>query len=101
MSHSLRYTDAFFHDLDRHYQFLSQTNPRLGEQAYDAVVKGLSLLEDFPFIGRKVRIEDEDIIARELLIPFGSWGYVILYEIESDETISVLAIRHQREDDYH
>ena len=28
-------------------------------------------------------------------------GYVALYEIEDNETINVLAVRHQLEDDYH
>jgi hypothetical protein len=26
---------------------------------------------------------------------------VALYEIENDETLTILAVRHQREDDYH
>ena len=37
---------------------------------------------------------------RELVIPFGSAGYVALFEIEPGDTISILAVRHQREDDY-
>jgi plasmid stabilization system protein ParE len=38
---------------------------------------------------------------RELLIPFGRAGYVALYEIDGKDTVTVLAVRHQREDDYH
>lgn len=101
MSRELKYAEAFFKDLDRHFEHLAIADARLAEDAYDPVTKGLKLLEDFPFIGRKVPIEDEDIVARELLIPFGNWGYVILYEIEDAETVTILAIRHQREDDYH
>jgi plasmid stabilization system protein ParE len=36
-----------------------------------------------------------------MLIEFGRAGYVALYEIESGDTVTILAVRHQREDDYH
>ncbi len=32
---------------------------------------------------------------------FGAAGYVALFEIEDNETVTILAIRHQREEDYH
>ncbi len=38
---------------------------------------------------------------RELIIPFGHSGYVAFYEIVSASKVVVLAVRHQREDDYH
>lgn len=38
---------------------------------------------------------------RELIIPFGASGYVALYEIVSTSKVVVLAVRHQREEDYH
>jgi plasmid stabilization system protein ParE len=38
---------------------------------------------------------------RELIIPFGATGYVALFEIASAASVVVLAIRHQREEDYH
>ena len=31
---------------------------------------------------------------------FGSGGYVALFDIEDFRTLNVLAVRHQREDDY-
>ena len=37
---------------------------------------------------------------RELLIPFGHSGYVALFEVEDSQTVAVLAVRHQREEDY-
>jgi hypothetical protein len=37
---------------------------------------------------------------RELLIPFGQSGYVLLYEVDSAASVTILAARHQREDDY-
>jgi plasmid stabilization system protein ParE len=38
---------------------------------------------------------------RELTIAFGVSGYVALFEIDGAKTVTVLAVRHQREDDYH
>jgi plasmid stabilization system protein ParE len=38
---------------------------------------------------------------RELIIPFGATGYVALYEIMDSSRVLVLAVRHQREEDYH
>jgi len=37
---------------------------------------------------------------RELIISFGANGYVALFEIEDSQTVTVLAIRHQREEDF-
>jgi hypothetical protein len=34
-------------------------------------------------------------------LPFGGSGYVALFEIENRETVTLLAVRHQREEDYH
>ena len=33
--------------------------------------------------------------------PFGRSGYVALFEIDDDETVTVLAIRHRLEEDNH
>jgi hypothetical protein len=41
------------------------------------------------------------LFLRELVIPFGAAGCVAQYEIEGKGTVTVLAVRHQREEDYH
>ncbi|MEO5670847.1 MAG: type II toxin-antitoxin system RelE/ParE family toxin, partial [Ramlibacter sp.] len=38
---------------------------------------------------------------REMIIPFGASGYVALFEIEDATTVTILAVRHHRENDYH
>jgi plasmid stabilization system protein ParE len=43
----------------------------------------------------------EFVLERELIIPFGRSGYVALFEIESATDVVVVAVRHQREDDFH
>ena len=51
-----------------------------------------------PFSFRKAA---QNPAQRELIIPFGATGYVALYEIVSTSKVVVLAVRHQREEDYH
>jgi len=40
-------------------------------------------------------------LRREMIIPIGTAGYVALFEIEDNETVTLLALSHPREDDYH
>jgi hypothetical protein len=65
----------------------------------DAIRHGISGLEVSPFSYRKAI--GTSPFLRELVIPFGSAGYVALFEIEDNEYVTILAIRHQREDDYY
>lgn len=69
------------------------------QRARIAIEQAFTLLRDFPFSCRKA--DDAQPFLREMLIPFGAAGYVALFEIDDADTVTVLAIRHQREDDYH
>ena len=71
----------------------------LAERALTAIRTGIATLERTPFTCRKATVASP--FLRELVIPFGSFGYVALFEIEDAQTITVLAVRHQRESDYH
>ena len=64
-----------------------------------ALDKAWQLLHGFPFSARKV--DPTNPFLRELLIPFGGTGYVALFEIQDSTTVTTLAVRHQREDNYH
>jgi plasmid stabilization system protein ParE len=58
----------------------------------------LLALETAPGIGRPF---DSESNLRELVISFGSSGYVALYRHEpADDAVYVLAFRHQREAGY-
>lgn len=56
------------------------------------------VLKTSPFSCRKA---GHSPFLRELIIPFGRTGYVALFEIESANDTVVVAVRHQREDEYH
>lgn len=57
------------------------------------------MLRLFPFSCRK--IDENNPFLRELIVSFGASGYVLLFEIESVDQVTLLTVRHQREEDYH
>jgi plasmid stabilization system protein ParE len=99
MSFNVKISQEAQDDLERLLDFLAPVNFPAALQARTAIERGYSLLQDMPFTCRKA--DDANPFLRELLIPFGSSGYVALFEIENQHTITILAVRHQREDDYH
>lgn len=99
MSHQLRFAATSLEDIERLYRLLAEQNIPAAEAALIALEKAWDLLRSFPFSARKAAIDNP--LLRELLISFGGAGYVALFEIDDEHTITVLAVRHQREDDYH
>lgn len=101
----VRFTDTARDDLERLFDFLlerasSVEDLELAQRAIDATQDAvIGHLASTPFSFRKA---GSSSLRRELIIPFGSSGYVALYEIEpEEERVVVLAVRHQLEDDYH
>ena len=102
MTYRVRFTEEAENDLVRLYEFVlarDETDWALAERALEAIRNTLRSLELTPFSFRKATPNNP--FLRELLIPFGASGYVALYEIDHEETVTILALRHQREDDYH
>lgn len=98
MTYRVRYTAEARQDLLLLYRFLLEEDIEASRRAYEAIVKATALLQDFPFTCRKA--DPANPFLRELLISFGASGYVALFEIENADTVTILAIRHQREADY-
>jgi len=99
VSYQVRYTRGAKEDLIRLYGFLVELDLPAARNALEAIEKGIKFLQDFPFTCRKATPENP--LLREMIIPFGSKGYVVLFEIENNETVTILAVRHQLEEDYH
>ena len=99
MSYTVRVTDAALRDLLRLQPFQLQRGAGVALRAERAIHKSLLSLQDYPFANRKITADNP--FLRELVIAFGASGYVALFEIVSDQTVMVLAIRHQLEEDYH
>lgn len=98
MKYIIRYTDEANDDLKRLYAFLLEEDILAAEYALLSITNAVDLLKTFPFTCRKVQTDNP--FLRELIIPFGSNGYVALFDIEENNIVTVLALRHQREDDY-
>ena len=91
-------------DLERLFDFLlerAETTEELDNaQAAIDTIRAITQrqLAVTPFSFRKAA---QNPMQRELIIPFGRTGYVALYEVIGTSKVVVLAVRHQREEDYH
>jgi plasmid stabilization system protein ParE len=92
-------------DLLRLYDFIIERELKrpepdfdLAERALAALRRGFESLAMSPFSCRKA---GDSTFLRELLVPFGAAGYVVLFDITDASSVTVLAVRHQRESDYH
>ncbi len=100
-NYRVRFTVEAQEDLQRLHAFLLGHDSNLAERAIGVIQDALTLLEKFPFSCRKAADGRHGPRLRELIIPFGSAGYVMLFEIDNRATVTVIAVRHQRESDYH
>lgn len=105
MTYIVEFSQAADEDLERLFDFALQRelNSEAGDlnipdRAVQAIKDGIAFLMSSPFSCRKVA---EGPFVRELIIPFGSTGYVALFEVVDGNKVIIGAVRHQREDDYH
>jgi len=103
VSFAIRYSAGAREDLKRLYAYLVERSTTieeldLAERAIDTIEAAIESLRHSPFIYRKAASSP---FLRELLIPFGHGGYVALFEIDDAASVTILALRHQLEDDYH
>jgi plasmid stabilization system protein ParE len=97
-TYAIRLTDEADHDLEELHHVLVVRNPQAAARAVEAVHAALGMLKRFPYACRKNETVNEPSL-RELLVPFGGGGYVVLFRIAL-ETVTMIAVRHQREDDF-
>jgi plasmid stabilization system protein ParE len=96
--YKVRFTPEAEDGLLRLYDFLLERDVTAAERALDAIRGAVELLRFSPFSCRKALPNNP--FLRELIIPFGYAGYVALFEIEPGRVVNILAVRHQREEDY-
>ena len=103
MRFEVRFSVAAVDDLERLFDFLLERAETvedldLAQSAIEAVRSAVeNLLPATPYSFRKA---GKSPTRRELIIPFRATGHVALYEIEASRVLA-LAVRHQREEDYH
>ena len=85
-------------DIVRLRNFLLEKDINATKRAVLAIREAFLPLKQSPVIGRPVEDHPE---LRELIIDFGATGYLALYRYEpANDAVVILAIKHQREDDY-
>lgn len=72
----------------------------IADRALGAIRTALLALAATPLLFRKAGVNRKPL-RRELVVPFGSAGYIVEYEVAGPELVVVLAVRHQREEDLH
>ena len=92
---SLIFSPRAVKNLKKLGEFLSEQSVAAVPAFQQSIAKELQLLRTAPKIGRPV----SDTKYRELVVPFGSSGYVIRYR-ENDNEIVVVAIKHQKQKNY-
>ncbi len=103
MSYAVEFTQDAEDDLVRLYDFLLDRAATLEElevadEAVNAIRQAaLSHLSTTPYSYRKVGVRST---LRELIIPFGTTGYILRFDIRSPELVLVIGARHQREEDF-
>jgi plasmid stabilization system protein ParE len=100
VTYRVRFTRGARQDIDRLYEHLLEKDLALARKAVSAISHALTLLRRFPFSCRKPGGGSRGPFLRELVVPFGSAGYVLLFNIDDRHTVTVLAVRHQRESDF-
>jgi len=83
----------------RLYNFQLEKDIVAAEKALDAIKQGVLFLQNFPFSCRKAT--EDNSFLRELLISFGTSGYLALVEIDNEKSVTILAVRNQHEEDYY
>ncbi len=94
---SLIWTAEALADVKRLYDFLFEKDVEVAKSLAGVILENVKNLERFPHMGRPAA--DLEPEHRELLIPFASSGYVLLYA-QQDDVLVVLAVRHQKEVGY-
>jgi len=104
MTFKVEFTPEADADLDRLFDFLLARAQTAEDamRAYEAVeairTAANSHLSTTPYSYRRV---GQRPTLRELIVPFGSTGYVLRFDIRTPELVLVVGARHQREEDFH
>ena len=104
MTYSVEFTQGAEDDLLRLYECLldraeTLEDLQLADEALQVIRQAaLSHLSTTPYSYRKAGTRST---LRELIIPFGTTGYILRFDIRSPELVLVIGARHQREEDFH
>ena len=96
---TLHWTENALQRVREAYRFYAVDcdNKEAAKAAVETIRRQAKNLSRFPDAGRPA--DDLAPEQRELIIPFGSTGYVLIYEVWGD-VVLILSVKHQREAGY-
>jgi len=89
----ISYTPESIDDLKRLREFIEVKNPLAAQRVATSILKGISQLKTFPYIGVEVQQAPNPEIVRDLIIG----NYIARYLIRSKK-IDILRVWHHKED---
>lgn len=91
------YTETAIADLVRLRDFLKTRSPEASKRAISAIRKEIENVSCFP---ERFRPVPDLMHYREIIIDFGSSGYIVRFRYEQDGDIYIVRIKHQLENEY-
>ena len=91
------YTPKALDDLIRLANFLKTRSPEAAKRAIAAIKSDIEKAQIYP---QRFRPVPEMPHYREIVIDFGSYGYVVRFRHEAGGDLYVVRIKHQREDGF-
>jgi addiction module RelE/StbE family toxin len=85
---NINYTIEADQSLQSIRDYITDNNPTAADKVIARILQSISILELFPLIGRKGRVDE----TRELIIP--TLPYIVIYKIISETDIDILLIFH-------
>ena len=84
-------------DVDRLRDFIKSDNPRAAQRAAKRIIEGVKLLQENPEAGVPV----ENLLDyRDLMLSFGAGDYIIRYRIEMTSRVTIVRVRHSKEEGF-
>lgn len=77
------------------HDFIAIERPQSAQAAVQAISNAINRLQAFPQLG----IQHEEVAnIRTLIIPFGKYGYRVIYRLSADQQIiEILTIKHHKQ----
>ena len=89
----ISYTPESINDLKRLREFIEVKNPAAAERVASSILKGISQLKTFPYLGIEVSQAPNSEMVRDLIIG----NYIARYLLRPEE-INILRIWHHNEE---
>ena len=93
----IEYAQNALSDIKRLVDFLMESDATTALETFDIINEAVQILRRHPDIGRSTRSAGK----RELVISRSKTGYVAIYKFDKlADIVVILAIKHQREDNF-